>query len=65
MQIEFLTKQQCIHSLMNIAKQAIGITHRPRHQQNHLPCHSPFLEQKNNLLVRTLTSFDHGLGFNK
>jgi len=42
--MEFLTKQQCIHSLMNIAKQAIGITHRPGHQQNHLLCHSPFLE---------------------
>jgi hypothetical protein len=49
---------------MNIAKQAIGITHRLGHQQNPLPCYSPFLEYKNNLSIRTLIFFNHGLRFN-
>jgi hypothetical protein len=62
--MEFLATQQCIHSLMNIAKQAISIIHQPMHQQNHPPCCFLFLELKNKLSVRTLTSFKHGLGFN-
>jgi hypothetical protein len=62
--MEFLATQQCIHSLMNIAKQATCITHQPRHQQNHPPYCSPFLEQNNNLSIRTLIFFNHGLGFN-
>jgi len=61
--MEFLVTQQCIHSLMNIAKQAIGITHQHGHQQNPPHCF-PFLERKKNPLVRTLISFNHGLGFN-
>jgi hypothetical protein len=62
--MEFLAPQECIHSLMNIAKQATSITHQPEHQQNPPPCCSHFLKQKNNLSVRTLIFFNHGLRFN-
>jgi hypothetical protein len=61
MQLEFPTTQQCIHSLMNIVKQAIGIIHQPWQQQNHPPCcFLIFWNKKKNLLVKTLTSFNKG-----
>jgi hypothetical protein len=60
MQLEFPGTWQCIHSLMKIAKQAIGIN--PDIGKILLLVILSFFGTEKNPSVRTLASFNQGLG---